>query len=287
MSARDSGVQAVPAVRAPGGPDVTANDVGAALARLRERRPLVQCLTNIVAAPLTANVLLAVGASPAMVDNPHEARDFATVADGVLVNVGTPQDDTALAMRRAVAGATASGTPWVLDPVAVGGLAWRTALATELVAAASPAVIRGNASEILGLAGGRGGRGPDTVDTPETALPAALALARRHATVVAVSGPVDLLTDGYRVVRVANGTDLLTTVSGAGCALGALIAAFAAVEADPLRAAVAATAVLTVAADAAAAGGRGPGSFAVGVLDELYRLTPAGLTAQVRLRSAA
>jgi hydroxyethylthiazole kinase len=209
------------------------------------------------------------------------------VADGVLVNLGTPQDDTAAAMRRAVAGATVSGTPWVLDPVAVGPLAWRTALATELLAGATPAVIRGNASEILGLAGGRGGRGPDAVDTPEQALPAALALARLHATVVAVSGPVDHVTDGHRVARVANGTDLLTMVSGAGCALGALIAAFAAVEADPLLAAVAATAVLTVAADAASAGAQGPGSFAVGLLDEVSRLTPAALTAHVRLRSAA
>ena len=98
------------------------HDLADALTALRDKPPLVQCLTNIVVAEWTANVLLAVGAAPAMVDNPQEAGRFATLAGGVLVNLGTPYDDTARAMHLAVAGAKLMKTPWVLDPVAVGAL---------------------------------------------------------------------------------------------------------------------------------------------------------------------
>lgn len=264
-------------------PPITAALLGQVLADLRERGPLVQCLTNTVVTNWTANVLLAAGAAPAMVDNPHEARLFAGVADGVLVNLGTPQEDTVAAMREAVAGARAAGTPWVLDPVAAGGLPWRTAVARELVAAGAPAIIRGNASEIAGLAGGAGGRGVDSTDAPEAALPAALTLARDHGCVVAISGEVDLLTDGDRQVRLANGHPLLTRVTGVGCSLGALMAGFAAVAGDPLVAAAGATALLTVAAEDAAAASSGPGSFAVALLDGLAGLSPQELAARARL----
>lgn len=257
-------------------------DCADALARLRDRSPLVQCLTNIVVAQWTANVLLAVGAAPAMVDNPEEAGAFARIAGGVLVNLGTPYADTAVAMEQAVAAATDAGTPWVLDPVAAGALGWRTEIARKLLSD-SPTVLRGNASEVMALTGGAGGKGVDSVDSPEAALEAAVELAGLHGTVVAISGPVDHLTDGSRVVRVANGHPLLTRVTGVGCALGAMIAGFAAVLDDPLLAAVAATATLTVSGDDAAAGSSGPGSFAVALLDRLSSITPDELAAQVRL----
>ena len=258
-------------------PALTAADCAAALLALRERPPLVQSLTNIVAAQWTANVLLAVGAAPAMVDNPREAAVFARIAGGVLVNLGTPYDDTALAMEQAVAAAVDHGTPWVLDPVAAGALQWLTTLALDLLALGHPAVIRGNASEVLALTGGAGGKGVDSAHTTEAALDAARALALEHRTVVAVSGPVDHLTDGERVLRVHNGHPWLTQVTGVGCALGALVAAFVAVVPDPLLAATAATTTLTVAAESAAAASRGPGSFAVALLDDLAALSPAGL----------
>lgn len=261
----------------------TAESVAESLRLVREAQPLVQCMTNIVVAQWTANVLLATGAAPAMVDNPHEAAAFAGIAGGVLVNLGTPYDDTAAAMAAAVTGAAASGTPWVLDPVAAGAAAWRTNLAFSLLESATPSIIRGNASEILALAGGAGGRGVDAVDTPEAALEAARALARQHSCTVAVSGPVDHVTDGHRVARIQNGTPLMTRVTGVGCALGALMAGFAAVLDDALLAATAATAVLTVAADEAVARADRPGSFAVALLDELDALTPASLAARVRL----
>jgi hydroxyethylthiazole kinase len=258
-------------------------DLADALAALRAKPPLVQCLTNIVVAGWTANVLLAVGAAPAMVDNPQEAGRFSTVAGGVLVNLGTPYDDTARAMHLAVAGAKQMATPWVLDPVAAGALRWRTTLAHQLLREASPTIIRGNASEILALAGGAGGRGVESVDSAVDALAVAKTLASQQHTVVAVSGPTDHITDGERVVRLSNGHPWLTLVTGGGCALGALMTAFAAVVPDALVAAAAATATYTVAAESAAKQTRGPGSFAVALLDELSLIQPADLAEHVRI----
>ena len=262
---------------------VAPQDLADALNTLREQPPLVQCLTNIVVAGWTANVLLAVGAVPAMVDNPHEAGEFAAIAGGVLVNLGTPYDGTAAAMRVAVASAQHSGTPWVLDPVAAGAIAWRTGLARQLLGEARPAIIRGNASEILALAGGAGGRGVDSVDSPEAAAAVAMGLANEERCVIAVSGPTDHITDGERMVRLSNGHLWLTQVTGVGCALGALMAAFAAVVPDALVATAAATATLTVAADSAAKHTRGPGSFAVALLDELALIEPADLAERARI----
>ena len=252
-----------------------------ALTRLRSRAPLVQCLTNSVAANFTANVLLALGAAPAMVDVPGEAGPFARTASGVLVNLGTPHAEQREAMAEAAGAAAEAGTPWVLDPVAVGALPVRTGLARRLLGH-RPAVVRGNASEILALAGdGAGGRGVDATEGVESAAGAAGALARATGGVVAVSGPVDLVTDGERTARIANGDPLLTRVTGGGCALGAVIAAFAALEppgGDRLTATAAAVTVYTVAAQLAAARAERPGAFASAFLDALDTLCADDLT---------
>ncbi|WP_369140161.1 hydroxyethylthiazole kinase [Modestobacter versicolor] len=241
----------------------------AAATALHDSSPLVHCLTNTVVQAITANALLAVGAAPAMVDDPAEAGEFAAVASAVLVNVGTVQQRTAEAMRLAARAANEAGTPWVLDPVAVGGLTFRTALAADLVEL-RPTVIRGNASEVLALAGaGKGGRGVDSTAAPDDALEAAGELARRTRGVVAVSGPVDVVTDGDTVVRVGGGSPLLTRTTGAGCALGALVAAYVATAGDLLTGTVAAHAHVALAAEAAALVADGPGTFAVRWLDAL------------------
>ena len=133
-------------------PDRLAETTGALLAEVRSNGPLVQCITNNVVANFTANALLALGAAPAMVDITGEAGPFASVADGVLINLGTPAAEQREAMREAAARAHRAGTPWVLDPVAIGALPVRTDVAIDLVRSRPPAV-RGNASEILALAG--------------------------------------------------------------------------------------------------------------------------------------
>lgn len=264
-------------------PGDLAEQVAGALDRLRTQVPLVQCLTNNVVTGFTANALLAAGASPVMVDNVEEAGLMAGAAGGVLVNLGTPQQHTVDAMRLAVVAAGAAGRPWVLDPVAAGALPWRTAVAGELLDLAPPRVIRGNASEVAALTGGVGGRGVESTDRPEGVADATRALAAKFSCTVAVSGPVDLVTDGQREVRLHNGHPIMTKVTGVGCVLGALVAAFAAITDDGVLAATAATALLTVAADRAAATTRGPGSFAVALLDELSAVDPALLAATARL----
>ncbi|OUM42670.1 hydroxyethylthiazole kinase [Arthrobacter sedimenti] len=254
---------------------ISAEACAGLLADLRSASPLVQCITNAVVTNFTANVLLALGAAPAMVDIPGEAAQFAPVASGVLVNLGTPTESQRAAMLEAAGAAAASGTPWVLDPVAVGFLTVRTGTAQQLVAQ-RPTIIRGNASEIIALAGsGGGGRGVDSLDEPAAALDAARLLASRYGSVVAISGAVDAVVpaDGA-VVRVANGTPLLTRVTGGGCALGAVMAAFASLTPDPLLAATAATGVYTLAAEKAAVLAGGPGTFAPHFLDALAAITP-------------
>jgi len=258
--------------------------VAATMQQVRDKAPLVHCLTNIVVANVTANGLLAVGASPAMVENADESAAFAEVAGAVLVNLGTLSRERAEAMRAAASSAAGAGTPWVLDPVAVGALGHRTSLAADLLAH-RPDVVRGNPAEVLGLAGAGGaGRGVDSTVGPEAALEAATAIARSTGGVVAVSGAVDRVTDGDTVVDVPTGDPMLTRVTGTGCLLGGLVAACLGAGASPLDAAVAATVALTVAAEEALPGTRGPGSFAVALIDELARLDAATIARRLAAR---
>jgi hydroxyethylthiazole kinase len=256
------------------------------LEAVRARAPLVQCITNTVVQNVTANVLLALGASPAMVDVPTEAGPFARVVDALLVNTGTPHAEPRVAALEAVHAARDAGTPWVLDPVAVGSLPVRTALARDLLAL-RPTVLRGNASEVLALLGdSAGGRGVDsTVGTEDARVASVAASDGRLVAAVAVSGAVDLLVaPGIGVVRVANGTDLLTRITGGGCALGAVVAAFTSVAPeDAGAAAVAATAVHTIAAELAARDAGGPGTFQPLFLDRLASLTPEDVVREARI----
>jgi hydroxyethylthiazole kinase len=258
---------------------------------VRAAPPLTHSITNAVVTGFTANVLLALGAAPAMVDITGEAGMFAAAASGVLINLGTPTPEQRQAAREAAAGATDAGTPWVLDPVAIGVLTGGTRLAHEL-AALHPTTIRGNASEILALAGlSTGGRGVDATDEPEAALDAARALAARHGSVVAVSGAVDLITDGNRIIRIANGHALLTRVTGGGCALGSVMAAFLGTARgtgiSDLDATASATLVYTLAAEHAARASDGPGSFAVALLDALAAIEPEDIAPEARVEERA
>ncbi|MFD1813112.1 hydroxyethylthiazole kinase [Rhodococcus gannanensis] len=266
---------------------ITSADLGVALDALRARVPLVHSLTNIVSANFLTNVLLAAGASNAHIDNAHEAGDFARIAGGVLVNLGTPDDGTAVAFTAAAEAAHDAGTPWVLDPVGVGGLAWRSSLAADLLKF-RPTAIRGNASEVIALAGlGGDTRGVDSSDDPAAAVPAAVALLQ-HAEVVSASGPVDHLVGhdadgGLLGVRIGGGSAMLPRVTSTGCSLGALVAAYLAVAETPLVGLAAAHAHVAVASEIAEAASSGPGSFAVAYLDALYSLDAATLAERVVL----
>jgi len=245
------------------------------LARLRTEAPLVHCITNGVVTNFTANVLLALGASPAMVETVEEVADFVRIADALLINVGTITTRDAEAMLEAAAAARQTDTPWVLDPVAFGALEFRSRIVRELIAF-RPAVIRGNASEILALGGvSGGGKGVDAMVSSTEAVSAAVALAAGSGAVVALSGEIDYITDGSAVIPVPGGHEMMTKVTGMGCTLGACIAALLPVTGSALRAATTASAVYAEAGERAGREARGTGSFAVSFLDQLSTIGTA------------
>ncbi|MEG1465582.1 MAG: hydroxyethylthiazole kinase [Hafnia sp.] len=254
--------------------ELPGESAAAAFAQLRHHAPLVHCLTNEVVQTFTANVLLALGASPAMVVEPQEAAQFSSLADALLINIGTLHAQRAQSMLAAIESANHHQKPWVLDPVAVGGLAYRTEFARQLLAL-KPSVIRGNASEILALSGmDAGGRGVDSTDDSAAALPAAQALALQMGAVVAVTGATDYVTDGQRVYGVTCGDALMTRVVGTGCALSAVVAAFSVRQTDLLLAVATACQAMSLAGERAVAVSHGPGSFVPAFIDALYHLTP-------------
>ncbi|WP_371242004.1 hydroxyethylthiazole kinase [Pantoea sp. KPR_PJ] len=241
------------------------------LSRFVHQPPLVHCMTNEVVQNVTANVLLALHASPAMVVDNEEAAQFATLADALLINVGTLTRDRCEAMLAAVRAAHAAQTPWVLDPVAAGALTLRTDFCHRLLAQ-QPAAVRGNASEILALARqGAGGRGVDTQHPSEAALEAARELALRHQTLVAISGEVDYVTDGHQTLSVQGGSALMTHVVGTGCALSAVVAAFCSLPGDRLSNVASACRVMARAGERAAAQTDAPGTFATLFIDALWQ----------------
>jgi hydroxyethylthiazole kinase len=261
------------------------DEVWGALRAVVEARPLVHNITNYVVMNNTANALLALGASPAMLHAPEEVEEFVELAQALVINIGTLSPAWVTGMRLAVARANLRGRPWVLDPVGAGATTYRTAVARDL-ALSGPSVVRGNASEVLSLANATSHttRGVDSTEPAEAALGAARELAQRLGTVVAVTGAVDYVTDGARVVSCHNGHPLMTRVTGMGCTATALIGAFLAVVPDRLVAARAALAVLGVAGELAAARAKGPGTFQVELYDALANLDQATLLARVRLQ---
>jgi len=265
---------------------IRAADVGAALEALRARRPLVHNITNYVAMTVSANVLLALGASPAMVHALEEVEDFVAISDALVVNIGTLSPPWVEAMRRAVLAANEARKPWVLDPVGCGATPYRTSTAAEL-AAFRPAVIRANASEIMSLAGAaaEGPKGVDSTAGSEEALAAARALARHTGSVVAVTGAVDYATDGETDVRVEGGDAMMPLSTALGCSLSAVTAAFTAVT-EPMTAAFSGLTVFKVAGGEAAQRCRGPGHLPAELCDALHLLDAASLRERARIGPA-
>ncbi len=255
------------------------------LARVREKKPLVHNITNYVVMNSTANALLSMGASPVMAHAANEVEEMVAIAGALVLNIGTLNDDWVAGMLRAAGKAGAMGKPIVLDPVGAGATQLRTVSARALIAEATPAVIRGNASEVLALGEGAAGtKGVDAIHSVDAAAGAARTLAREIGTVLAITGPEDLVTDGRRTVRVQNGHPLMSMVTGTGCMATAVTGAFLAVDEDPLRAAATALAYFGLAGEVASGQASAPGSYAVSLIDALFTITPEKLRAGVRIK---
>ena len=249
--------------------DDVVNRAAEALTRLRRERPLVLSITNSVVTNWTANCLLALGAKPAMLEEPNEAAQLAARAGAVLVNLGTVTAQQFQAMRVAATSANAANVPWVLDPVAVDKLTYRRTLATSLIAQ-KPRLIRGNSDEINFLLG--------SVPHFQGSVPI---LSTGPVDEIWGSVPIRIHTGGSVPIRIANGVEMLTRVTGTGCAQGAIAAAFCAVEADPVVAAVATSLTMGIAGEMAFEKAPRPGSFQIALLDALDELN-----AQVLMRKA-
>ncbi len=262
---------------------------GQLLRDVRAARPLVQNITNFVSMDIVANALLAVGASPAMVHAPEETAEFTPRVDALVVNVGTLSKDSAHSMEQAVTTARVHGRPWLLDPVAAGALTFRDEVIQRLLRH-RPAIIRGNASEIMAVARAAGltqeaaaPRGVDSAHTTQEAEALAAKLARHGFCAVVATGEVDVVTDGERILRVANGSPLMPRVTALGCSMSAVMGAFLAVCDDPFEAAFAATALYGIAGERAAAHAKGPGSLRVAFIDTLYAIDPQDVAANLRM----
>ena len=244
------------------------------LAAMRSTAPLVQCITNYVAMNFQANVLLAAGAAPAMVHDPEEAGEFAAIAPAVSINIGTLSPRWVDGMLEAASMAGKTNTPWVLDPVACFATGLRRDATSKLMQA-GPSILRGNASEILAIAGeDTAGSGVDAGDTVSAAEEAARKIAKASNCIVAVTGETDFVTDGERAVHVSGGSALMPQVTATGCSLSALCGAYAAAIDDKFDATVGALSHFAAAGEAAAAKVEGPGGFAAAFLDALAAVTP-------------
>jgi len=244
------------------------------LETMRAARPLVHNIANYVSMDVAANALLAIGASPAMVHAREEVAEFVAISGALVINIGNLSMPWVEAMLLAAQAAARHSKPWVLDPVGAGATRLRTETVRSLLPH-RPSIIRGNASEIMAVAGGAGvaPKGVDSANTTEEALAFALSLAKHGGCIVIATGAIDLITDGRRVARRANGSPTMAKVTALGCALSSVTGAFAAVGDDPYDAAVAAVAVFGIAGEIAAERAKGPGSYRVAFLDALESIS--------------
>ena len=256
-----------------------------AVEEIRTTNPMAGSITNTVTIDFVANAQLAVGGSAAMVYLPDEGEALVAGGGAIYLNMGTLFPIYEQTIPRAAKAAHDAGKPWVLDPVGLGIGSLRTQLVNELKQY-KPAIVRGNASEIIALAGLWGlegtaddlsrARGVDTADTVEAARAAAIALARYTEGAVVISGESDLVTDGHSVVISHGGSALMGKVTGFGCSQGGVLAVYA-TQTDPFTAAVAAVNHYNLAGVAAAAAADAPASFKVAFIDELFRATPEAI----------
>ena len=258
---------------------------GTTLRELRERKPLVHQITNYVVMNETANATLALGALPVMAHAREEVEEMVGLASALVLNIGTLSEQWVEAMLLAGRAAGARGIPVVLDPVGAGATRYRTDTARRILEEVQVTVLRGNQGEIATLVGVDAEvRG---VESMATGLePGALAgvAAKQLRVVASVTGPIDHVSDGERVLNVANGHPLLAQVTGTGCISSALTGCFlAAKPEEPLEAATEALAALGVAAEDAADGAGGPGTFHARLYDALAALDPDTLDGRARI----
>lgn len=255
------------------------------LALVREKRPLVHSITNFVVMNETANAVLCIGALPIMSHAIEEVEEMVSAAGALVLNIGTLAPEWVDAMQVAAKRANGSGIPVILDPVGAGATRLRTDSARRLLENARISVVRGNAAEAAALVGVSSEiRGVESVGAAAAAEEVAGQVVAAYGCTVAVTGPVDYVTDGARSARISNGHAMMSKLVGTGCMADVIVAAFAAVQQDAFTAAVGGLAAFGVAGEmAAAVSGPKPGTFHVELYNALCALEPDTLRERARI----
>ena len=247
------------------------------LNQIRQSNPVVHNITNWVVMPITANMLLALGASPIMAHAEEETAEIAQLSQALVLNIGTLDQSWIDAMAVAQKAALTTGIPIIFDPVGAGASRYRTETAKKILAQ-GVTLIRGNASEIMALENTQiKTKGVDSTQTSHEALSAAQFIAKKYQCTVVVSGKTDLIVNQDQYITLDYGTPLLTKVVGMGCTLTAIIAAFLSVNSNPLCAAMHAVALFGLLGELSEQQATGPGSFYTRLLDNLYTLKQTDL----------
>ncbi len=256
------------------------------LARIRHLQPLIHNITNYVAMPLNANALLAVGASPIMAHALEEVAAITQLAQALIINIGTLDTHWLSSMHTAMRVAKEQSIPIIIDPVGAGATPFRTQAVFSLLETALPQVIRGNAAEIMALAGQPllKSKGVDSAYQSEKAYCAGKQLAERYNCTVVISGQQDFIINAQETYRIENGVALMRQVTGMGCTATALVGAFCAVHCNYLLAATYAMAAIGIAGELALTLANGPGSFQVQFLDALYHLPATEIACRLKLK---
>ncbi|MDL2268471.1 hydroxyethylthiazole kinase [Desulfosarcina sp. OttesenSCG-928-A07] len=259
------------------------------LEKIRKTAPLIHNITNLVVMNATANILLAMGASPVMAHSDREVVEMTSLSGALVLNIGTLSDPWVRAMCMAGKAANTLGLPVILDPVGAGATSYRTDSVRQILDEVSISVIRGNASEVLSLSDTRvRTKGVDSsLALSDAAIDTARKIARRHHCIVAISGEKDLITDGDRNYRVSGGVSLMTRVTGLGCGLSATVGAFCAVASDDDRLSAVASAMgfYGLCGEVAYRVSNRPGSFFVAFIDTLYTIDTAEIIQGLRIEA--
>lgn len=252
---------------------------------IREKRPLIHSMTNFVVMNETANATLCIGALPIMSHAIEEVAEMAAISGALVLNIGTLTPDWIDAMEVAGKRANEAGVPVILDPVGAGATRLRTESSRRLLETVRVSIVRGNAAEVATLAGiAAEVRGVESMGASAGAEEIATRFAATCGCTVAITGAVDVVSDGRRGARILNGHSMLSKVVGTGCMSNVIIAAFAAVDPDPFTAAIGGLVAFGIAGESAArVSGERPGTFHAELYNALYALDPASIASGARV----
>ena len=263
---------------------ITASQIYKSIEAIQKQAPVVHNITNYVVMNSTANALLAIGASPVMAHAEEEVEEMVNIASALVINIGTLSERWIHSMFKAAHQARKKGIPVILDPVGAGATAYRTKTARDLINNEPPAIIRGNASEIMALYDDKSKtKGVDSAASSDAAIDVAQKLSETHKCVICVSGLTDYIIDKEKIMKIKNGHHLMSRVTGLGCTASALCGAFAAVEKQPFFATVKAMAVMGIVGEMAASVAAGPGSLQTNFLDYLYCLSENDISQRLKV----